>query len=211
MRLQSERLVLSTALRGFSVAPLSREEMKDATETRILIECRSAAPIDAGWRRRLGSRHRRGLPCAQPAGRAAIAHLGRSGRRRYAVMEERHYQFHRALIAHCGSPRLLDLADQLYVETAALPAAEPDWPGSREDAARCRRRASGDHGRHASPQRRRRAPAGRALSAHLQRSSTSSIDWPALAPARRPTKSDFVSSSADIRRHRRRKPRNGNP
>src|SRR5262245_64851693 len=38
MRLQSERLVLSTALRGFSVAPLSREEIEDATETRILIE-----------------------------------------------------------------------------------------------------------------------------------------------------------------------------
>ena len=29
MRLQSERLVLSTALRGFSVAPLSRDEIKD--------------------------------------------------------------------------------------------------------------------------------------------------------------------------------------
>src|SRR5262249_18302147 len=38
MRLQSERLVLSTALRGFSVAPLSREEIEDATETRILVE-----------------------------------------------------------------------------------------------------------------------------------------------------------------------------
>src|ERR1700752_568901 len=37
MRLQSERLVLPTALRGFSVAPLSREEIEDATETRILI------------------------------------------------------------------------------------------------------------------------------------------------------------------------------
>src|ERR687883_1044434 len=31
MRLQSERLVLSTALRGFSVAPLSRDEIEDAT------------------------------------------------------------------------------------------------------------------------------------------------------------------------------------
>lgn len=38
MRLQSERLVAATALRGFSVAPLSREEIEDATETRILIE-----------------------------------------------------------------------------------------------------------------------------------------------------------------------------
>ena len=37
MRLQSERLVVSAALRGFAVAPLSREEIKDATETRILI------------------------------------------------------------------------------------------------------------------------------------------------------------------------------
>jgi DNA-binding GntR family transcriptional regulator len=32
MRLQSERLVLSTALRGFSVTPLSCAEMQDATK-----------------------------------------------------------------------------------------------------------------------------------------------------------------------------------
>ena len=53
MRLQSERLVLSTALRGFSVAPLSREEIRDATETRILIECealrRSMRDGDDDW------------------------------------------------------------------------------------------------------------------------------------------------------------------
>ena len=53
MRLQSERLVISTALRGFSVAPLSREEMMDATETRILIECealrRSMRNGDDDW------------------------------------------------------------------------------------------------------------------------------------------------------------------
>src|SRR2546423_9824715 len=39
MRLQSERLVLSTALLGFSVAPPSRAEKKDPTQTRNLIEC----------------------------------------------------------------------------------------------------------------------------------------------------------------------------
>src|SRR3954462_14708131 len=53
MRLQSERLVLSTALRGFSVAPLSRAEMQDATETRILIESealrRSMRDGDDDW------------------------------------------------------------------------------------------------------------------------------------------------------------------
>jgi len=34
-----------------------------------------------------------------------------------AALEERHRQFHHALIAHCRSPRLLELANQLYVET----------------------------------------------------------------------------------------------
>ena len=37
-RLQSERLVVSVALRGFSVAPLSMNEMWDAINTRIHIE-----------------------------------------------------------------------------------------------------------------------------------------------------------------------------
>jgi DNA-binding GntR family transcriptional regulator len=40
-RLQAERLVTSVALKGFSVAPLSMEEMWDATNTRILIEQRA--------------------------------------------------------------------------------------------------------------------------------------------------------------------------
>jgi DNA-binding GntR family transcriptional regulator len=103
-------------LRGFSVAPLSREEMKDATETRILIESealrRSMRDGDDDWE----------------AGIVAAFHaLSRQVERQSRLsgvdavdmhaMDERHYQFHRALIAHCGSPRLLDLSDQLYVET----------------------------------------------------------------------------------------------
>src|SRR6476620_7608245 len=96
MRLQSERLVLSTALRGFSVAPLSREEMKDATETRILIESealrRSMRDGDDDWE----------------AGIVAAFHaLSRQVERQSRLsgvdavdmhaMDERHYQFHRAL------------------------------------------------------------------------------------------------------------------
>src|SRR5882757_6837172 len=117
MRLQSERLVLSTALRGFSVVPLSRDEMMDATETRILIECealrRSMRDGDDDWEADIvAAFHSLGLQVERQsrlAGKFEAADM--------LAMEERHHQFHRALIAYCGSPRLLELADQLYVET----------------------------------------------------------------------------------------------
>jgi DNA-binding GntR family transcriptional regulator len=117
MRLQSERLVLSTALRGFSVAPLSREEMKDATETRILIESealrRSMRDGDDDWEAGIvASFHALGLQVERQS-----RNSGEMDPADMRAMEERHQQFHRALIAHCGSPRLMELADQLYVET----------------------------------------------------------------------------------------------
>lgn len=117
MRLQSERLVLSTALRGFSVAPLSREEMKDATETRILIECealrRAMRDGDDDWEA--------GIVAAFHALGRQVERMARNSDKAnaadVAALEERHRQFHHALIAQCGSPRLLELANQLYVET----------------------------------------------------------------------------------------------
>src|SRR5215468_5853086 len=117
MRLQSERLVLSTALRGFSVAPLSREEIEDATETRILIESealrRAMRNGDDDWEANIvAAFHALNLQVerqSKMSGKADVADL--------FAMEERHHHFHRALIAPCGSPRLLELAEQLYVET----------------------------------------------------------------------------------------------
>lgn len=114
-RLQTERLVVTAPLRGFSVAPVSIEEMWDATETRILIECealrRSIAQGDDDWE----------------AGIVAAFHaLDLQVRRRASgglaedeliALETRHQDFHRALIARCRSRRLIDIADQLYVET----------------------------------------------------------------------------------------------
>src|SRR6201995_3678430 len=97
MRLQSERLVLSTALRGFSVAPLSREEMIDATETRILIECealrRSMRDGDDDWEGGI-------VAAFHSLGRQVERQSRLSGRLEAAdmlAMEERHQQFHRAL------------------------------------------------------------------------------------------------------------------
>src|SRR3954471_20102996 len=99
MRLQSERLVLSTALRGFSVAPLSLEEMIDATEARILIECealrRSMRDGGDDWEAGIvAAFHALSLQVerqSKSTGKADAADI--------AIMEERHQQFHRALIA----------------------------------------------------------------------------------------------------------------
>ena len=164
MRLQSERLVASTALRGFSVAPLSREEIEDATETRILIESealrRSMRNGDDDWEARIvAAFHALSLQVerqSRNSGPVETADL--------FAMEERHHHFHRALIAHCKSARLLDLADQFYVETQRyrLPNYFGGTLGKRRRDAAAEHR--GDHGRHAAPKRRGRASSGRALS-----------------------------------------------
>lgn len=116
-RLHSERLVVSTASRGFRVAPFSEEEMWDVIETRIVIDCeamrRSLARGDEEWEARLV---------------ASFHALMRATGRRLAdasdpvdpnqeELEEQHHDFHRSLIAACGSRWLLDLSDQLYAQT----------------------------------------------------------------------------------------------
>ena len=111
-RLQSERLVTSVALRGFSVAPFSSSEMWDAIETRILVEReamrRSIANGGDVWEATIvAAFHTLMLKSERSAS------LPGDGE----ALEASHRDFHRALIGECGSPRLLDLADHLYMET----------------------------------------------------------------------------------------------
>ena len=181
MRLQSERLVLSTALRGFSVAPLSREEMKDATETRILIECEalrlSMRDGDDDWEAGIvASFHALSLQVERQsriAGKPEAADI--------SAMEERHHHFHRALIAHCGSPRLLELADQLYVETQRyrLPSLVGRVAGTPP------RDVAAEHQQIMDAALRRSEAAVRHLAEHYRRTAATieaSIEWP--VPAR---------------------------
>ena len=187
MRLQSERLVLSTALRGFSVAPLSLSEMQDATETRILIESealrRSMRDGDDDWES--------GIVAAFHALSRQVERQSRSPGKvdpaDITAMEERHQQFHRALIAHCGSPRLLELADQLYIETQRyrLPSLVGQVTGM------ARRNVAAEHQQIMDATLRRSEDAVRYLAEHYQRTSSfieASIDWPALAQAGRQAK-----------------------
>jgi len=180
MRLQSERLVVSTALRGFSVAPLSPEEMRDATETRILIESealrRSMRDGDDDWEA--------GIVAAFHALSRQVERQSRSGGRWDAAdisaMEERHHQFHRALIAHCGSPRLLELSDQLYVETQRYRL--PSLVG--RVAPKQRRNVSAEHQEIMDATLRRSDDAARLLAAHYRRTAANieaSMAWPTPA------------------------------
>ena len=128
-RLAAGRFVVAVPKCGFRVASLSRDEMWDATRTRILIETEalslSIAKGDDAWEtgivgtlyalNRQAERHDEARPCNAEDLR---------------LLEERHHAFHHALIAACGSAWLLDIFETLYMETARYRA--PALAGSRE-------------------------------------------------------------------------------
>lgn len=116
-QLQVERLVSSSAKRGFRVAPVSLKEMWDAIDTRILIETealrQSLAHGDDDWegdlvsslhaldkcRRRLADRDQPPTP------------------KDLETLEARHQQFHGSLLGACPSELLIQLSATLYAQT----------------------------------------------------------------------------------------------
>lgn len=183
MRLQSEHLVLSTALRGFSVAPLSLAEMKDAAETRILIEGealrRSMRDGDDDWESGIvAAFHALSRQVERQAQNTGATNVDD-----FAAMEDRHQQFHRSLIASCGSPRLLELADQLYIETQRfrLPCLVGPISGTP------RRDVAAEHKQIMDAALRRSEDAVTYLAEHYWRTAdmiAETIDWPSLTPAK---------------------------
>jgi|SRR5690348_757903 len=180
MRLQSERLVASTALRGFSVAPLSRQEIEDATETRILIESealrRSMRNGDDDWEAAIvAAFHALSLQVdrqSKMSGKAEKADL--------FAMEERHHHFHRALISRCRSLRLLELAEQLYVETQRYRL--PNYFGGA--LGKRRRDATAEHRQIMDATLRRSEEAVRLLAEHYRKTAAiieASIEWPSAS------------------------------
>lgn len=116
-RLQSDRLVVNVALRGFTVAPISIAEMWDAIETRCLIEGdalrQSIEKGDDAWEAHVVAAYHALMLKAK-----SVSTLPRPvSEADLRALEERHHAFHRALIAGCQSQWLLDFADKLYVET----------------------------------------------------------------------------------------------
>ena len=110
-RLGAEGLVIAELQKGYRVAPLSAEDLRDLTEARVEIErivlSRSIAQGDLEWETNLvAAWHRLSkLPEPQPEDPQAV---------RWAAA---HAEFHLALVAGCGSNKLLQIRSQLYQQS----------------------------------------------------------------------------------------------
>ena len=124
-RLTSEGLVVAEPQRGFRVAPISAEELRDLTGVRTQIEglCveRAIALGDVGWESNLV---------------AAFHRLSRTPEREQGdpqrmneAWSAAHAGYHEALVSACDSPWLLRLRAMLYAQTEryrrlSVPVAE---------------------------------------------------------------------------------------
>jgi len=132
-RLTSEGLVVAEPQRGFRVAPISAEELRDLTGVRTQIEglCldRAIAVGDVGWESQLV---------------AAFHRLSRTPEREPDDPERMneawsvaHATYHRALVGACDSPWLLRLRETLYAQSEryrrlSVPLAEVTRDLNRE-------------------------------------------------------------------------------
>lgn len=116
-RLQTERLVISSALRGFRVADVSRAEMWDTIEARILVESnalqRSIEQGDDDWEGSVLSAFHSLALCAK----RLLADESLRTNDELEQLERRHRNFHSALISACRSPWLIEFSAQLYAQT----------------------------------------------------------------------------------------------
>ena len=111
-RLVSDQLVVSRDQKGFVVAPLSIEDLEDLTDLRCDIEAvalrRSVKRGHDDWEGALlGAAHRLRRTPMKSAENASLTEQWTA----------RHAAFHAALVAACGSRRLLKLHAQLYEQS----------------------------------------------------------------------------------------------
>src|SRR5271166_1780439 len=111
-RLGAEGLVIAESQKGYRVAPLSVEDLRDLTEARVEIErialSRSIARGDLEWETNLVAAWHR----------LARTHDGEPDSRRASDRwPVAHAAFHQALVAACGSAKLLQIRAQLYEQS----------------------------------------------------------------------------------------------
>jgi GntR family transcriptional regulator, carbon starvation induced regulator len=112
-RLGAEKMTVATAQKGYSVAKVSIDELKDLTHTRITIEqlCLASAIQhgDVEWETAIVAAYHRlhRLPVAMPGDPSRLN----------AAWAAAHTTFHAALAGGCNSPWLLTLRAMLYAQT----------------------------------------------------------------------------------------------
>lgn len=127
-RLVPEQLVVSRDQRGFAVAPLSIADLEDLTELRCDIEAialrRSVELGDVNWEAGLlAAAHRlRVTPVLDPRG---VIQLN-------PAWVAAHAEFHTALVAACGSRRLLALHAQLYEQSERYRGLSAPYESKRD-------------------------------------------------------------------------------
>jgi DNA-binding GntR family transcriptional regulator len=108
--LASEGLVSAEGARGFEVAGISPENLKEVAHMRLLLECDALrSSFEAGdmeWEARVVAAHHK-LASAERSVRA-------SQRKNEEAFRKYDREFHAALISACGSPLMLDMHASIY-------------------------------------------------------------------------------------------------
>jgi DNA-binding GntR family transcriptional regulator len=108
--LASEGLITAEGARGFEVASISRENLREVRAMRQLLECDALRSSFEARRRRVGGARGRRAPQARDRSKSASAPAidRRGGAARYD------WEFHNALISACGSRLLLEMHAGIY-------------------------------------------------------------------------------------------------
>ncbi|PKO57976.1 MAG: transcriptional regulator [Betaproteobacteria bacterium HGW-Betaproteobacteria-19] len=110
--LVSDSLVVSQGQRGFSVTPMSVDDLEDLSYVRSLVETEAArqslARGNDEWEARLVSC----FHCLS----LAEERLGARTPEAYEEWERRNFEFHEALVSACASTRLLSLRSTLHLQ-----------------------------------------------------------------------------------------------
>ena len=188
-RLTSEGLVVAEPQRGFRVAPISAEELRDLTGVRAQIEgmCleRAIATGDIGWESHLVATFHRlsRTPEREP----------RDPQRMNEAWAAAHAAFHEALVGACDSPWLLRLRGLLYAQSEryrrlSVPLAEIARDLNREHRDIMEAALARDAGR-----------AKALMTQHIELTTRALLEqsWPAAAPPG-PTRHSAQSAARDV-------------
>ena len=130
-RLTAEGFTTVDDHRGYSVASLSLEELRDITAARQLCEGEalrlSVARGDAAWEGRVLAAHH--MLALVPEGRDDLPSVMRED------WEERHAAFHAALLSACGSPVLLEICEKLFSRADRYRRLSVSLEGAARDVA----------------------------------------------------------------------------
>lgn len=111
-RLVSRGLIMAVGKKGFRVASTSRADLEDITRVRTMVEIEALKRSMATG----GDEWEAGIVAALHRLRRSLDRAPETMREGTTEFDALHKAYHRALLAACGSERLLRLHDELYLQ-----------------------------------------------------------------------------------------------